>query len=115
MSEQHTPGPWVTESLMGDRLHDICLGYEVPGAGNPIVLATVFFDEDNSGRIDAAQADANARLIAAAPDMLAALIVAETAMLNAYTIRVKLTGITTGALADHLKQIQAAIAKARKP
>lgn len=44
--------------------------------------------------------------------MLAALKAAERAMAKAVAIRVQLTGITTGANADILKQIQEAIAEA---
>jgi hypothetical protein len=55
-----------------------------------------------------------ARLRAANEEMLAALVVVETRMLQALTIRIKLTGITTGAIADELKQIQAAIAKGKE-
>jgi hypothetical protein len=57
---------------MSKSLHDIILGYVIPGAGHPIVIATVFGDDE---RPPASQreADSNARLIAAAPCLLAAL------------------------------------------
>jgi hypothetical protein len=72
----HTPGPWVVESVCSPALHDICLGYRVPGAGHPVLLASAYCDEpgrERPGDIAPRQADANARLMAAAPDLLAAL------------------------------------------
>lgn len=47
--------------------------------------------------------------------LLAACKAAEKAMAKAVAIRVNLTGITTGANADILKQIQEAIAEAERP
>ena len=71
-----TPGPWRTESIFedNDARHDICLDYEIPGAGSPILLGSVFCDEDKEGPgyITPAQATANARLMAASPNLLAA-------------------------------------------
>lgn len=72
---KHTPGPWTVDAVMSEYLHDICLDYEVPGGGSPIVIASVDFHdhEDASPVISARAADANARLMAAAPELLAAL------------------------------------------
>ena len=67
----HTPGPWVREDVNTEHLHDICVGYDIPGAGSPVLLASVFFDDDLPG-IPLEQATHNARLIAAAPDLLEA-------------------------------------------
>lgn len=73
MKATHTPGPWITDSVNGDYPHDIILGYQIPGAGFPVLVATVFADEcEGPGRMTA-EADANARLIASAPDLLEAL------------------------------------------
>lgn len=73
MSEaKHTPGPWTVEDCTGDGLHDICLGYTVQDRGNPILLATCFFDQDFIGPISLEECNANARLIAAAPKLLEA-------------------------------------------
>jgi hypothetical protein len=68
---KHTPGPWRVESVNGPYPHDICLGYDVPGAGSPYLLASVFDDENDPppALVDAVQANANARLIAASPDL----------------------------------------------
>ena len=65
---KHTPGPWCVEAVNSEALHDICLGYQVPGAGGPILLAHVFSDEDANrpGDISTFEAEANARLVAAA-------------------------------------------------
>jgi hypothetical protein len=71
---RHTPGPWTVESVNSEALHDICLDYRIPGAGHPVLIATVF-DDENPGRpgdISTIEAEANARLMAAAPDLLAA-------------------------------------------
>lgn len=73
---KHTPGPWLVDHIFDEESFDIVLGYEVPQKGNPIIVATVFADDDTqpSPHIDRRQADANARLIAAGPEMLEALI-----------------------------------------
>lgn len=68
---KHTPGPWEVERVNSDYPHDICLGYDIPGEGCPILIATVFSDEDDAP-ISVTEANANARLIAAAPDLLEA-------------------------------------------
>jgi hypothetical protein len=70
----YTPGPWDADAVMSDRPHDIVLGYQIEGAGHPLLIASVYADEKQErrqpGYISAEQADANARLIAAAPDLL---------------------------------------------
>jgi hypothetical protein len=51
-----TPGPWRLEAVNSDHLHDICAGYPIPGAGYPVLLATVFHDETEDGPITLHQA-----------------------------------------------------------
>ncbi len=69
-----TPGPWVAEAVNSEHLHDICLGYQIPKAGSPILIATVYGDHEDDGYpVSDHQAEANARLIAAAPELLTAL------------------------------------------
>lgn len=83
MSEtKHTPGPWVAEPVMQDLSLDICLDYQIPGAGNPVTIGFAHGQDDDSGpdrytgpgSISSSQAEANARLMAAAPDLLRELI-----------------------------------------
>lgn len=76
MKATHTRGPWITDSVNADYPHDIILGYQIPGAGFPVLVATVFADAEPSrpGDISITEADANARLIAASPDLLAACV-----------------------------------------
>lgn len=69
---KHTPGPWSLEDINSEHLHDVVLVKEIPGAGWPVLVATVFFDEDRVG-IPLEEATGNAYLIASAPDLLAAL------------------------------------------
>lgn len=71
MEGRHTPGPWRVENVNSDKGydHDICLGYDVPRAGSPILVASVYFDEEHDGPITQRQANWNAKLIAAAPTM----------------------------------------------
>lgn len=69
-----TPGPWAVEDITSDHLHDICLAYTIPGAGNPILLASVYGDDDSSDPIGMPAANANAAFIAHAPADLAALL-----------------------------------------
>lgn len=65
-SDKHTPEPWAVDSVMSEAMHDICLGYPVPGAGNPVLVASVYYDsEDGIGRISTTEAEANARRIIA--------------------------------------------------
>lgn len=67
----HTPGPWVRDAVNSEYMHDIILGYDVPGWGRPVLVATCF-GENRADDINMNDAAANARLIAAAPDLLAA-------------------------------------------
>jgi hypothetical protein len=77
MGTKHTPGPWNAEGVMSEADHDIVLSYEVPGAGCPIVVATVASDVDDDGYpIALSQANANAKLIAASPDLAEACVAA---------------------------------------
>ena len=69
-----TPGPWAVEDITSDHLHDICLAYTIPGAGNPILLASVYGDDDSSDPIGMPAANANAAFIANAPTDLADLL-----------------------------------------
>ncbi len=48
-------------------------------------------------------------------DLLAACIVAHTRMMQAYAVRVRLTGIASGAMKNEIDKIAAAIAEATKP
>lgn len=71
---KHTPGPFCVEAVTSEHLHDICLDYPVEGAGNSVLIASVYDDKDDRpGRISPREAAANARLFAAAPDLLAVL------------------------------------------
>jgi hypothetical protein len=69
---EHTAGPWTTEAIFGDEGLDIVLDYEVPRAGSPILLGSVFAEDGDP--IGPAEARANARLMASAPDLLAACL-----------------------------------------
>lgn len=51
--------------------HDIILDYDVPKEGRPIVIASVYYDDNDF--IPPRQANANARLFAASPCLLEAL------------------------------------------
>lgn len=70
----HTPGPWVAEAVMSetDLELDICLGYQIPGAGHPIVIGFAYGPDvyTGPGSITKGEGEANARLMAAAPDLL---------------------------------------------
>lgn len=66
-----TAGPWVTEGVMNEALHDIILGYQVPEWGNPVMVASVWGDDDPLSHSDA---NANARFIAHAPADIAFLL-----------------------------------------
>lgn len=65
MSEfKHTPAPWTLESIDSECLQDICLGYERPELGSPVLLATAF-GSDGSPDIPLLEAEANAARIVA--------------------------------------------------
>ena len=78
MSEaKHTPGPWLVDAVFGERDRDIILGYDIPGAGSPVLIASVYDEADDDGNprdfpISREAGGANAQLVAAAPDLLAA-------------------------------------------
>ena len=103
MAAAYTPGPWEIDEVVSDGPYDIILGYDIPGAGRPILIASTL-GPDEHGPIDAAKAKANARLIAAAPEMIFAL----RAALIAWGDKVMVNGYEH----DALKLINAAIAKA---
>lgn len=70
-----TRGLWTAESIMSHEKHDICLvnpNKPISETGWPVVIATVYSDNDGRG-ISKDEANANARLIAAAPDMYSEL------------------------------------------
>ena len=108
---KHTAGPWEVESVNSDALHDVCLGYVIPNAGHPILIASTYDDEPEDegrpGHISAAEAEANARLIASAPDLLAACKTA----LECYEEFHRCHMLSDSAVAD-METIRAAIAKA---
>jgi hypothetical protein len=69
----HTPGPWEVETVNSVYPLDICLAYEIPAEGRPIVIGFVHCDEeDDTALLNVKAAKANARLMAASPDLLAA-------------------------------------------
>jgi hypothetical protein len=100
---RHTPGPYTIEDVNSDHLHDICLAYDVPKAGHPVLVATVFYDEDGAGPITLAQATANARLFAAAPDLLLAC---ETVLKSWFDSKGEAYG-------EDMRLVEAAIRKAK--
>lgn len=70
----HPPGPYTVEYLGDDTLTGIAFGYPIPGAGSPVPIGHVHYDEDphRPGDISIRQAEAIARLFAASPDLFAA-------------------------------------------
>lgn len=97
----HTPGPWVATG-----------GYTPTVKAGEVLIAVPGSRADELGGRSLAELTANARLIASAPDLLAACWVALKRMQGSLAIRVKLTGITTGAMADEVKLIEAVLTKA---
>jgi hypothetical protein len=95
---KHTPGPWTTENIFeednGPTL-DICIGYDVPGAGSPVMLASCFYDDGSP--ISKGQATANAKLIAAAPCLL------EECRIAIIWYRTMLIGCPEDAIAEGLR------------
>jgi hypothetical protein len=73
VTNQLTLGPLYLESCTSEHDHDICLVNTPDDIGSPILLATVFWDEDAPRAITLDRADAYARLFVAAPDLLDAL------------------------------------------
>jgi hypothetical protein len=98
LSSKHTPGPWEIRSGNG-------LSFLIWPQGRPTAIAVVPGKAGTS-------AEANARLLAAAPDLLAACKVALARHKQALGIRVKLTGIAGGKLAEEIAQMEAAVAHA---
>lgn len=69
-----TPRPWIVDGVMSEHAHDICLGYDVPRAGSPIVIAST--NPDEYVPISDVEAEANARLICRAVNAYDDLIAA---------------------------------------
>src|SRR5687768_4766102 len=46
-------GPFVVEGIFQEALVDICLGYEIPGEGSPILIGSVLHDGEESDLMDA--------------------------------------------------------------
>lgn len=68
-----TPGPWGHEQIVSHCDCDICLDYQVPGAGYPVLLATTFGDSDRPP-ITTSDAQANAAFIAHAREDVPRLV-----------------------------------------
>mgnify|MGYP001145389038 CR=1 FL=1 len=103
MTAKHTPG---------DR-HIIPASSPACGDGGHDWLVQAVNDDDPEGVIVAeCRTEGDAVLDAAAPKLLAACRVAHKRMSDSLAIRIKVTGITTGALADEVKQLAEAIASA---
>jgi hypothetical protein len=89
---KHTPGPWKTEDIFEDGGLDICIGYEIEGAGSPVPIAhVVAVDDHGFCPKTKSEVDANARLMAAAPELLEIvrhvhLFLREGGTLNAYAL-----------------------------
>lgn len=66
LADEATEGPWAVDAIMDDSETEIILGYEIPNAGSPIMLAATFDDDDEGpGRITPREGRNNARFIAA--------------------------------------------------
>lgn len=67
-AQKFTPGPWQIEPIFGDGDLSIVLGYDIPEAGRPVMIAHAV-DKDEHGFCPATQSEAiaNARLMAAGP------------------------------------------------
>lgn len=72
-----TARPWQADAVMSHAVHDICLGYQIPNAGHPILVASFYGDEPSGrpGDITSQQGEANTRFAVAACN--AAVLLAE--------------------------------------
>jgi hypothetical protein len=108
----HTPGPWSHDVDEPEPLDDITITAPDPSGVHIATVTACWPCADMTDEAMAAEAAANARLIAAAPKLLAACVAAHTRMLNAYAVRVKVTGVTGGKMLDEINELAAAIAEA---
>ncbi len=71
MSEMLNP-PYAVDAVHGDAMVDICLLNPTPAMGNPVVVASVNYDDDNerplmAGEMSAVDAERVARFIVRDP------------------------------------------------
>lgn len=110
LERKATAGPWEADSVMSEAMHDIVLGYLIPGQGNPIVVASFYGGERP---INSVQAEINTKLACAARNAIPSLIsdrerlLAELAA-TAKEMLVYTGGIMTGMRMDHNSAMRAA-------
>lgn len=105
MTIKHDP-PWCVESVFGNDPVDICLAYQVPEAGNPIVFASVIIGDDEDDSIEERREAVRiaALIVAAVNERESLLRVAEAAerLIERYTF---------AAEAEEPKALSAALAE----
>ena len=118
MSVQHTPGPWLLETVATScgRCHKI--GVFPTRRSGQSTYACVYEDSLNVGEGGDTELTANARLIAAAPDLLQALDHAARSLLsmNLWLKDNPHCGVSDGArdiLIRHQKEAERAVAQAK--
>lgn len=76
LADAASKGPYCVEDIFGEIRSAICLNYEVPGEGNPLMIAVTFGGEKPGEFPNTIQSERNATFFASAPDLAAELRIA---------------------------------------
>lgn len=76
LADAASKGPYCVEDIFGEIRSAICLNYEVPGEGNPLMIAVTFGGEKPGEFPNTIQSERNAAFFASAPDLAAELRIA---------------------------------------
>lgn len=76
LADAASKGPYCVEEIFDEAKSAICLDYEVPGEGSPLMIAVTFGGEEPGDFPNVIQSERNAAFFASAPDLATELRIA---------------------------------------